>query len=49
MDVRVRNLPNEIHRKLKAQAALKGIPLEKYIADILEREVEKEEKEQKKK
>ncbi len=31
----VRNFPEELNRKLKAEAALRGLPLEKYFVDFV--------------
>lgn len=35
MDVRIRNVPPELHRELKAEAALKAVSLEAYIVELL--------------
>jgi len=39
VEVRIRNIPDEVHRKLKARAALAGLTLEKYILKVLEEAV----------
>jgi predicted HicB family RNase H-like nuclease len=35
MDIRIRNVPPELHRTLKAEAALKSLSLEAYIIELL--------------
>ena len=39
VEVRLRNIPPEVHRRLKARAALEGLTLEKYILKVLEEAV----------
>jgi predicted HicB family RNase H-like nuclease len=35
MDFRIRDLPPDIHRQLKAQAALAGVSLNEYMIEVL--------------
>jgi plasmid stability protein len=35
MDIRIRNLDDDMHRALKAEAALKAMSLEAYIIELL--------------
>jgi plasmid stability protein len=37
-NVQIRNVPPELHRKLKARAAEKGLTLSEYLLGIVERE-----------
>jgi plasmid stability protein len=37
--IQVRNVPDRLHRELARRARRQGIPLTRYIQDILEREV----------
>jgi plasmid stability protein len=39
--IQVRNVPDPVHRKLKARAALAGLSLSDYILSELERVLEK--------
>lgn len=39
-DFRIRNIPEEIHRQIKAFAALAGKTVNDYILDILKEHVE---------
>jgi len=39
--VQVRNVPDEIHRKLKARAALSGMSLSDYLLREIERSLER--------
>jgi len=39
--VQVRNVPDEVHRKLKSRAALAGLSLSDYILAELERSLER--------
>ena len=49
MEMRIRSIPDEVHRLLKSRASLEGKSLNDYILEILKREAEREEKERKKK
>jgi len=44
-EMRIRNVPDEIHRKFKALCAEKGIDMNSYLLELLKKEVEKREKE----
>lgn len=37
MDIRIRNIPDEMHRALKAEAALKDMTLEAYLVALLDK------------
>lgn len=37
--IQVRNVPDALHRELRRRARQRGVPLTRYIQDILEREV----------
>jgi antitoxin FitA len=39
--IQIRNVPNALHRKLKARAAQKDMTLTDYVKQLLQREVEK--------
>jgi plasmid stability protein len=39
--VQIRNVPDEIHRKLKARAALAGMSISEYVLRDLERSLER--------
>ncbi|HEY2740299.1 MAG TPA: hypothetical protein VGK45_17950 [Thermoanaerobaculia bacterium] len=39
--VQVRNVPDEIHRKLKARAALMGMSISEYLLREIERSLER--------
>jgi plasmid stability protein len=39
--VQVRNVPDEIHRKLKARAALAGMSISEYLLREIERSLER--------
>lgn len=39
--VQIRNVPDEVHRKLKARAALAGMSLSDYLLQDLERSLER--------
>lgn len=37
--IQVRNVPAQLHRELVRRARLRGVPLTRYIQELLEREV----------
>lgn len=37
--IQVRNVPDALHRELLQRAKARGIPLTRYLQDVLEREV----------
>jgi predicted HicB family RNase H-like nuclease len=39
--INLRNIPDELHRKIKAEAALQGITLEQLIVKIMQEYLEK--------
>jgi plasmid stability protein len=39
--VQIRNVPDELHRKLKARAALSGMSISEYLLRDLERSLER--------
>lgn len=39
--VQIRNVPEEIHRKLKARAALAGMSISEYLLQDIERSLER--------
>lgn len=39
--VQIRNVPDEIHRKLKARAALAGMSISEYLLQDIERSLER--------
>jgi plasmid stability protein len=39
--IQVRNVPEPLHRKLKAEAALAGLTLSDFVLDLLQREAER--------
>ena len=39
--VQIRNLPERMHRKLKARAASEGMTITDYLARLIERDLEK--------
>ena len=39
--VQIRNVPNEVHRKLKARAALAGMSISEYLLREIERSLER--------
>ena len=43
-ELRIRNVPDELHRKFKALCAEKGIVMNDYLLEFIKKEVEKREK-----
>lgn len=39
--IQIRNVPEELHRKLKARAAMAGMSLSDYLRRLAERDLEK--------
>ena len=37
--IQVRNVPDELHRELKARAARKGVSLSDYVLDLIEEDL----------
>ena len=44
-EMRIRNVPDELHRKFKALCAEKGVVMNDYLMKFIKKEVEKREKE----
>ena len=44
--VQIRNVPDDLHRELKARAALAGMSLSDYLLRVLRREVDRPSREQ---
>lgn len=44
-EMRIRNVPDELHWKFKALCAEKGITMNDYLLEFIKKEVEKREKE----
>jgi predicted DNA binding CopG/RHH family protein len=41
VDVNIRDFPEELHRELKVQAAMRGVTLKSLILEILEKEMKR--------
>ena len=48
MEMRIRDIPDELHLKFKLMCTVKKISMNKYVQQLIEKEVEEYEKEKKK-